>query len=107
MSTKVGIGFSENSNTIDAGIEAASAAMAQTGGENCDFVMLFTTPKHNPSKLLSSVRSVVGSDAKIIGGQGNGVITTEKFGYEGYQVGVAILASISFDVELFSTFIAK
>jgi len=102
MSTQVGVGFSENPKSYDAGIEAAAAALAETEIKKSDLAILFSTTKHNPSQLLSSVRSVVGPDTRIIGGQGNGVITTNKFGYEGYQVGVAVLTSDSFDVDLFS-----
>jgi len=102
MSTQVGVGFSENPKSYHAGIEAATAALANTETKKSDLAILFSTPKHNPSQLLSSVRSVVGPDTRIIGGQGNGVITTNKFGYEGYQVGVAVLTSDSFDVDIFS-----
>ena len=102
MSTQVGVGFSENPKSYDAGIEAATAALANTEIKKSDLAILFSTTKQNPSQLLSSVRSVVGPNTRIIGGQGNGVITTNKFGYEGYQVGVAVLTSDSFDVDLFS-----
>jgi hypothetical protein len=50
------------------------------------------------------VRSVTGTRCSIIGGSGNGVITNEKLGYEGYQVGAIALFS---DVVILESFLER
>ncbi len=101
MATKVGVGFSEDSNSLEAGKEAAQTAMQESGIETCDLAMVFSTSKHDPVQLHAGVRSVIGTSARVIGGYTNGIITKDKLGYDGYQMGVALLSSDSVDVDLF------
>jgi hypothetical protein len=101
MATTVGVGYSENATSFDAGVEAARAAMAEAEVAECDLVMLYSTSKHDPAQLHRGVRSVVGASARIIGGYSNGIITHDRLGYDGYQVGAAVLASDSVHVDMF------
>lgn len=95
MSVKAGVGYSENPKSRDAGIAAATAAMEQAGVATCDLVIMYSTEKHDPAQLHNGVRPVVGPRARVIGGYAVGIITRDQLGYEGHQVGVAVISSDS------------
>ncbi|UCF21132.1 MAG: hypothetical protein JSU87_07030, partial [Gemmatimonadota bacterium] len=101
MATAAGVGFSENPNSEQAGVEAVSAALAEAGVAECDVALMYSTSKHDPVQLHRGVRSAVGAKARIIGGYSNGIITRDQLGYDGYQAGVAVLASDSINVDMF------
>jgi hypothetical protein len=88
-----GVGFSELADSDAAGRQATIAALAQAGQGRADLVLLFSTARHDQERLLAGVRGVVGAGARIVGGGAAGVITNDHLGYEGAQVGVAVLAS--------------
>jgi hypothetical protein len=99
MATRTGVGFSEQTDSAEAGREAARLAIARTGGA-CDMALLFATSRHDPAQLRDAVRSVIGERARLVGGYAFGVITGDRLGYNGSQVGVAVLSSddVRFDV---------
>jgi hypothetical protein len=101
MTTKAGAGFSENPDSRLAGAEAARAALTTAGLATGDLVVVFATSKHDPALLRDGVRSVVGPRARLFGGSAVGIITRDRLGYEGYQVGVAVLASDTVTVDMF------
>lgn len=101
MATKAGVGFSENPKSNEAGVEAAKAAMAEAGTDRCDLAILFSTSRHDPVQLREGVRSVIGSTARLIGGYAFGIITKDQLGYDGFQMGVAVLSSDSVKVDMF------
>src|SRR5512139_3404693 len=101
MTTKAGVGFSENPKSREAGAEAARAALAEAGISACDLAILFSTSKHDPAQLRDGVRSVIGPAPRLIGGYSIGIITRDRLGYEGYQTGVALLGSDSLKVDMF------
>ena len=101
MSTKVGVGYSEDEKSFHAGAEAARSALMAADLATCNLVLLFGTEKHNPERLRDGVRSVVGSAPRLIGGYSMGIITKDRLGYDGYQVGVAVLSSTSVRVDMF------
>jgi hypothetical protein len=101
MVTHVGIGFSDLPNSEEAGLEAARAAMAHPGVSSCDLAILFSTSKHDPAQLRNGVRSVIGPTSRLVGGYSIGIITRDKLGYDGYQVGLAVLSSDSVQVDIF------
>src|SRR5262249_27551475 len=70
MATRSGVGFSEKSVSVDAGAEAARTAMTAAGIDRCDLAIVFTTSKHDPAKIRDGIRSVVGPNARVIGGYG-------------------------------------
>jgi len=87
---KVGVGFSDNPETAAAGVEAAREAMERAGrSDPCDLALLFKTTRHQAYPLNGAVRSVIGDKANIIGGGTVGIITNDRFGYAGDQVGIA------------------
>lgn len=101
MTTTAGVGYSENPNSREAGIEAATIAMKEAGVARCDLAIMSSTGKHEPRQLSDGVRSVIGSAARLIGGRSMGIITRDRLGYLGYQVGVAVVASDSVKVDMF------
>jgi hypothetical protein len=101
MATQAGVGYSESPNSYAAGAEAARAAMEKSGVDRADLAILFSTAKHDPERLRDGVRSVIGPDTRMIGGAAVGVITNDQLGYEGLQVGVAVLSSDRFRIDLF------
>ena len=101
MSTRAGVGYSENSRSWEAGAEAAAAAMVGADVKQCDLAIVYSTEKHDPAQLRNGLRSVVGPSARVIGGYAVGIITADRLGYEGHQVGVAVIASDSLQIEMF------
>lgn len=86
----VGIGYSEHPETDVAGANAAKRALNNANrGTPCDLVLLFSTAGHNPYALRGAVAAVVGENVPIIGGAAVGVISNDRFGYAGDQVGLA------------------
>jgi hypothetical protein len=85
-----------------AGREAARVAMTRGGIEHCDLILLFSTSKHDPAALRAGVRAVAGNRARLIGGYAIGVLTDSELGYDGFQVGVAAVASDSLQIDLLS-----
>lgn len=104
MTTRSGVGYTENTSSKTAGEEAARAALSEAGIDEPDFVWLFHTAKQDPKQILEGVRSVVGPAAKILGGNAGGITTRDQLGYDGYQAGVAVIAS---DTIKFETFVER
>ena len=57
--TKVGVGFSDNHRSKEAGKEAAQAAMQEAGLDRCDLVLVYSTSRHDPMQLRDGIRSIV------------------------------------------------
>ena len=101
MATKIGIAYSNRTNTQAAAIEAAAKAM-KSGGITCpDFALVFCSGKHNPNEFLENVQSVLGN-VPLIGGSSMGIITDEFIGYEGFEVGVTVFSSDTITFNIFS-----
>ena len=99
---RAGTGYSVNTTPGDAAAEAARAALAQAGTETCDLAMMFATPLQDPRLLCDGLRSVVGPDTRIVGGTSFGIISSDYLGYQGYEVGVALLsAGAGDDIDLY------
>ncbi len=104
MGSQAGVGFSKKADSRENGIEAAQLALKEAGATSADLVILFTTGKHDPAKLRDGVRSVVGANAKIVGGYSMGIITRSHLSYDGFETGLAVVKS---DTAKFDTFIEK
>jgi small ligand-binding sensory domain FIST len=102
MPSRFGVGFSEDSDSRTAGLQAARAALSEAGGGVPSLALLFSTSRHDPHLLGQAVREVAGPQARLVGGYSVGIITHEELAYDGYQVGVAMLVSDTIDVQLFS-----
>lgn len=103
MSTKFGVGYTENPKSFEAGVEMAKQAISQAGIEKCNLAILYSTSKHDPVQLGNGVRSVIGTNSRMIGGYSMGIITNDYLGYEGYQAGIAVMSSDSIDIDMFIT----
>src|SRR5438552_17126543 len=101
MPTRAGVGYSENAKSFDAGVEAAQAAVTDAGTRACDLVLMYSTEKHEPAQLRDGVRSVVGPSTRLIGGYSMAIITKNRLGYDGHQVGIVAVSSDSMNVALF------
>jgi len=101
MATRAGVGFSENPKSKNAGVEAANAAMAEAGVDECNLAIMYSTSKHDPTELRDGVRSIIGPEARLIGGYAVGAFTRDQLGYEGYQMGLAVISSDSMQVDMF------
>jgi hypothetical protein len=99
---RAGIGHSVNPTSAEAAIEATRAALAHVGTESCDLALMFATSKHDPTQLRDGLRSVAGRATRIAGGNAMGVVTRDYLGYDGFEVGVAVLcAGPDDDIDLF------
>ena len=101
MATTAGTGYSENPKSEEAGVEAARAALAEAGAGSCDLAILYSTPKHDPARLRDGIRAVIGPSARLIGGYAMGIITRDRLGYGGCQMGVAVVSSDTVKVDTF------
>lgn len=94
---RAGVGRSENENSYEAGREAATRAAL----ENPRLALLFCTGRHEPKPFRDGVRSVVGTECRLVGGFTVGIITRDAASYDGYEVGVALLSGDNLAVEAF------
>ena len=101
MSSRSGVGFCEHPDARLAARTAARDALAGGGLQRCDLALVFGTARHDPEELLAGVREVIGAEPRLIGGATGGVITNDRLGYDGAQVGVALLQA---DHARFDTF---
>lgn len=89
---QVGVGYSESSDTLYAGREAAVKALRNAKRTDpCDLAMLFSTSVHDPHVLRGAVSGVIGSSVPIVGGGAVGAISNDEFGYAGDQVIMAAM----------------
>ena len=101
MPTKAGVGYSERVKSHEAGAEAVRAALLDADLSACNLVLVFGTDKHDPVQLRDGIRTVVGPAPRLIGGYSMGIITKDRLGYDGYQVGAAVMSSDSVTVDMF------
>lgn len=101
MGTHVGVGFSKKTESRDAAIDAARAALERSGSGTCDLVLMFSTSKHDPVSILQGVRSVVGPRPRIVGGYAVGLVTHDDLSYGGSEFGLAVLSSDSVKIDVF------
>lgn len=90
---RVGVGYSENPDTITAGRQAAENALLQLGQNvACTLVLMFSTARHDAKLLRQAVEDIVGAGVPIVGGGSVGGISNEQFGYDGDQIVLAAFA---------------
>ena len=100
MSTQVGVGSSNKTNSKEAAREAANIALSSIG-KNPDFALVFCSGKHDPYEFMEGVTAVFG-DIKMVGGSALGIITDDFLGYEGFEVGITVFASDTIDFKVFA-----
>ncbi len=87
---EAGVGFAELEDSYRGGRQAATEAIERAGTNRPSLVVAFCTGWHDHEACLAGIKSVT-NDAPVIGGSAIGVITNDHLGYEGHQVGVAVL----------------
>jgi hypothetical protein len=100
MSTKIGVGHSEMSDSKKAGIAASRMALDKGKIENPDFALIFCSGKHDPWLFMEGVNEILGDTPKT-GGSALGIITNDFIGYEGFEVGVTVISSDTISFKLF------
>jgi len=100
MTAQAGAGYSENTDSFRAGLQAAQAAVAEAGAPP-HLALAYCTSKHDPHRLHAGVRSALGPSARIVGGHSVGAITRDRLGYEGYQACVGALTLPGTAIHLF------
>ena len=101
MATKIGVAYSNKTNSLIAGNEAATNALINAGITRAEFALIFCSGKHNPHEFLRSVQSVLGNIA-LVGGSSIGIMTKDFIGYEGYEVGVTVFSSYTLTFKVFA-----
>lgn len=85
-----GVGFADNANSFEAGQRAAREAIERSGAATPGLALGFCTGRHDHRACFEGMRSALGP-TPIVGGSAVGIITNDRLGYEGNQVGVAVL----------------
>jgi len=96
--TVAAVGHSQLVDTRAAGREAARTALDRLGREDCALVLLYATSAHDPAALQAGVRDVVGAGPRLFGGQTVGIITSDRVAEQGFEVGVALVASDTLEI---------
>jgi len=95
---RAGVGFADMPDSEEAARTATKLAVKNSDADNFGLVLAFCTGKHDHKKIFEGIRYHTG-EAPIIGGSALGIITNDNLGYEGNQVGVAVLPEdLTFDV---------
>jgi len=85
--------MSESKDSAAAASEAVSAALAQLPPATPPrLALLFTTSRHDPAALSAAARALLPPDCLFCGGYVVGTMTRTQLAYDGWQVGVALLA---------------
>jgi hypothetical protein len=95
MNMNVGTGLSRASDSIEAGKEAATAAIAHLNGQTPALVLVFTSPKYDLERLISTIRSITG-DCLLIGSTTSGEIVQGHHLDIGAGVGVLAMTAGSY-----------
>jgi hypothetical protein len=101
MSTKIGIGYSNQTDSLAAGREAATSALLKAQVSTADFALLFCSGKHDAYAFMEGVVQILGDIPKV-GGSCIGIITDDFLGYEGFEVGVTVFSSDTLTFKVFS-----
>lgn len=85
MKTKVGTGYSTNTDTDECVSEALGLALKGIGSEDPDFVMVFASTNHDFKKMLDKVKEITGT-SNISGCSTAGEFTQSQAGTGGISI---------------------
>lgn len=94
MEPRAGTAYVDLPASREAGALAARRAVQAAGLDRVDLAFCFHHGRHDPAEVLAGVRGELGEDVGIVGGTAMGIITNDDVGYEGHQVGVAVLGGL-------------
>ncbi len=87
---QIEVGYCDHPDSAIAGRNAAKNALERAGrADPCDLLLLFCTARHDRETVRQEVARATGNTSAIFGGGATGIITNDRFGYGGDQVGVA------------------
>jgi hypothetical protein len=90
MASRAGVGRSRNRNSVEAGREAARAALAPLEGRSPTAVLAFGTAGHDQGALLRGITELTGT-APLVGCSAEGVITHHGSEEASHAVAVAAI----------------
>lgn len=85
MNLKIGIGFSQHENVLQAAKEAAEQAKNKIAEERLDMVILLTTPQYPPNEVLPVIEDCL-KNTRIIGGSTAGIIMNDGLKRQGIAI---------------------
>ena len=97
MATHIGIGFSQEQNTLHAAREAALQAKAQIKQQTIDLAIVFTTTHYSPLETLKTVSQTL-NQAKILGCSTAGIVLAQGIYLRGVAVAVISSQEIQFGI---------
>lgn len=90
---RTSVASTEVEDSAAAGAALANAALALLGGLTPRLALLFATSRQDAAALLATVRAGLGPGCEVVGGLAIGIVTHEALGYDGFQAGLAVIAS--------------
>jgi len=90
--TKTGVGYSQDENSFEAGVEIANKAINGVELLPETLFLLFATPDHKIEMLMQGIRSVLGDNPKFLGCTTTGLVTNEFLSYRGALAGGAFIS---------------
>ncbi len=81
------VGTSQNTESRQAGLQAAGSARERLEGE-ATWALAFIGGRHDPEQCLAGIREKLGP-IPVYGGAAAGIVSHDLLGYSGYEVGVA------------------
>ena len=94
MATHIGIGFSQEQNTLHAAREAALQAKSQIKQPAIDLAIVFTTTHYTPLETLKTVSQIL-TQTKILGCSTAGIILAQGI----HLKGIAVIAICSQEIQ--------
>lgn len=88
---RAGTAYADGPDARATAAQAASAALERAGGGDPCLVFCFHHGRLDPEEVRAGVLDALGQDARVVGGTAMGVIANDAVGYEGHQVGVAVI----------------
>ena len=88
---RAGTAYADEPDAHAGGLAAAAEALQRTGGGIPTLAICFHHGRLDPDAVRAGVTEALGPGVPLIGGSAMGVITNDALGYEGHQVGVAVV----------------
>ena len=91
--TTTGIGYTQNEDSFQAGVDIATQAVKNTGLSTETLFLLFATPHHDIQRLMDGIRSVISDQPRFLGCTTTGLVTHDYISYNGVLAGGMFLSS--------------
>ena len=88
---KVSVGVADHPEAARAGRTAVTQALHDAPDRAPDCALLFATSRHDPAELYAAVHAALPAPVPVYGGYAVGIISESTLGYDGFQVGIALI----------------